>query len=180
MNVWLLETYLILWLHTCGLCWCELARDFLRCPTGPFEGMKIFYGKKKKKPGEGAYLDAEGWERGMRVWLEKTLYSYGGNCLWEIPQDWRHLMSSWKAPCERGGQLGTIQLRFLLLYYLSSLPCPKPGDPRNLIESREGWPLYILIITKGFSFATGLGQRREMFSLWKNFRISMITDCLVG
>ena len=99
--------------------------------------------KKKKKTGEGAYLDAEGWERGIRVWLEKTLYSYGGNCLWESPQDWRNLTSSWKAPCERGGQVGTSQLRFLLLYCLSPLPCPKPGDPRNLIGSREDWPLTI-------------------------------------
>lgn len=83
----------------------------------------------------------------------------------EIPQDWRNLMSSWKAPCERGGQVGTSQLRFLLLYCLSFLSCAKPGDPRNLIGSREGWPLYNLITTKGFSLATGLDQRREMFSL---------------
>ena len=55
MNAWLLETYLILWLHTCGLCWCELAGDFLRsCQQGHLKAWRYSMGKKKKN-----------WRRGI-------------------------------------------------------------------------------------------------------------------
>lgn len=138
MNGWLQEPYLVLWLHTWGPCWCDPAWDFLKIlPNRAIWRHEDTLGKQKT--GEGAHLDAQGWERRMRVWLEKTLHSCGGSCLWEIPRDWRDPISTWKAPRERGGQLGTSQVRLLLPSCLSSLSCPQTGDFRNLIGSGEGW-----------------------------------------
>lgn len=63
---------------------------------------------------------------------------------------------TWK----RGGQVGQAAL----LPCLSS-PCPKPGDLRNLLGRGAGWSPHILIITKDFRPATGLGREGGKFSL---------------
>lgn len=124
MNALLLETYLILWLHRCGLCWCELAGDFLDlAQQGHLKAWRYSMKKKKKKTGEGHTWMLRD-ERGMGVWLEDT------SLLWrKLPmRDPSGLEESHELlgrPHVRQGQLGTSQLRLLLLYCLSSPSLPQ-------------------------------------------------------